>query len=162
MKKILFRNIFPIIFIYVYYIFNVLIGFSISIPDNLQSYQWVLMTIIIPFVLGMLLCRIINKQTLSKKIIFQKSKSEDYIKKSILLLALMICFILYDNATQNCFLNKLSFSTEGFFKKFNEPYCYLNLFIPYSSDVLVCFLSAFVGYSFYRILFDTSTLSEND
>jgi len=106
--------------------------------------------------------KIINHKTLSKQNVLLKPKNKDYLKPLIFLLILMICFILYDNATQNCFLNKLSFSTEGFFKKFNEPYCYLNLFIPYSSDVPVCFLSAFVGYSFYRILFDTSTLSEND
>lgn len=161
MKKILFRNVLPVILIYLFYLFVVISAYSYHIPDSLQSYHWILMIIIIPLLLGIMISRMINKKTLAKQNVFLKPKNKDYLITSIFLIVLIIGFILYDQAFQIDFLSKLSFSMEWFFQKFDEPYCYLNNFIPYGYELPFCFLSAFMGYSFYRILFDTSILKEN-
>ena len=158
MKKLFFTHLFPIVSIYIFYVLIVLIGVNFKSYGIMLSLLDVICKWIAPFVLGIILSRIVYRKTLSKKCIIKYKKDKTYLLIIGIFIFALIIIVFITYIDQNGVINDILYSANYGFDKLDNKYNVLQFFIPYNPVIFQYWLSAFLGFSFYRIMFDKSLL----
>lgn len=104
----------------------------------------------ITFILGAVLCGIYNRNKIAKNVFALNVKNKRYLLWAFGVVVALFIFWLVLEFNQNGIVNRtiLSANEKILFFSNNPRYLYM---IPYNRELIVYFIMAFLGYSFFRI-----------